>query len=298
MLGIGACGRPARRAAQPRRQPASSDVEIVRGVHYRRLATPESPIWLVDVDLTQPGIRVGVACRRLKRDESPRYGDALTAGEWCSATGAVAAVNGGYFGDSDGGRKEIVGLLASRGEVLSGARRRRGSRGGYVGSVFGVDPDGAPGIRWAIGSRGRQADLTVFDHPEGRAQATRWRVRDAVGCGPTLVHEGRLRVTDRQERLASRGRLPRTFVCYSVRDGRTDRLVLAVAASMEYSDAARFITGYFPSTHRQRCWAAMCLDGGGSSQLAYVREGRVSTPAPSPVTVPTAVVVWSGADKR
>ncbi len=60
---------------------------------------------------------------------------------------------------------------------------------------------------------------------------------------------------------------------------------------MEYADAARFVAGYFRSRHGTPCEAAMCLDGGGSSQLAYANESGISEPASSPVTVPTAVIV-------
>jgi len=280
----------------------SGAVQVAPGVRYRAIGDDDpiangSAVWLIEADLRERGVAIRVASAGLRERESPRYGDCRTADMWCAATGAVAAVNGGYFGEGDDERKEIVGLLVGDGKVLSAGPQRRGSRGPYARSVFGIGRDGSPGIRWATGRRGARASLTWYADPEQQDGSGKWSVREAVGCGPTLVVGGKVRVTDREERLVSPGRLPRTFIGYSTRSGKPDRLVMAVGQAMEYADAATFMVGYFRREHRAKCERAMCLDGGGSSQLAYVSNGAVATPAPSPVTVPTAIVVRARAER-
>ncbi|NLH97907.1 MAG: phosphodiester glycosidase family protein [Chthonomonadales bacterium] len=273
-----------------------ADVNLAPGVRYRSFPADDpigngSPVWLVEADLRQRGVTISVASSGLRERESPRYGDCRTAALWCAATGAVAAINGGYFGDGDEARKEIVGLLVGNGMVLSSGPQRRGSRGPYARSVFGIEKDGTPGIRWATGRRGAKADLNWYRDPEQTDPSGTWSVREAVGCGPTLVVSGRPTVTDREERLVSPGRLHRTFVGYSASSGKPAVVVVAVGGAMEYADAAAFMARYFEREHGVACARAMCLDGGGSSQLAYVREGNVETPAPAFLTVPTAIVV-------
>lgn len=292
-LAVG-CGDARKQAPLRPASPGASEVSVAPGVRYRALRAADSTVHVLDIDLTRPGVRVGVVSAGLRETESPRYGLARTARGWCTAKSAVAAINGGYFGERDGRRKEIVGLLAEEGVVLSGARRRRGSRGLYARSVFGISPEGVPGIHWATGRRGAPARLSVFAGPESPQTSGEWKVRDAVGCGPTLVRDGRAAVRDREERLVSPGSLPRTLVAYGPNDGAPRLLTLAVAERMEYAEAAAFIVDHFRTRHHMRCKAAMCLDGGGSSQLAYAHGGRIVSAAPSPVTVPTAVVVWAG----
>ena len=271
-------------------------IRVARGVRYRAVSehdplTNGSPVWLIEAQLGIPGPVIRVVSSGLDENESPRYGDCHTTALWCAATGAVAAINGGYFGDGDDRRKEIIGLLVGDRMVLSSGSQRRGSSGTYVRSVFGIGLDGAPGIRWATGRRGRKADLAWYAEP-GQAQASGiWSVREAVGCGPTLVVGGKVRVTDREERLVSRGRLTRTFIGYSSRSGRPDRLVMAVGYAMEYRDAAAFMVGYFKREYGAACERAMCLDGGASSQLTCIADGGVVEPYTAYVTVPTAIVV-------
>ncbi len=276
-------------------------VRVARGVHYRAIPendplTNGSPVWLVEAELGIPGPVIRVVSSGLRERESPRYGDCHVAALWCATTGAVAAINGGYFGDGDDKRKEIVGLLVGDRMVLSSGSQRRGSRGPYVRSVFGVGLDGSPGIRWATGRRGSKADLQWYSDPEQSQASGTWSVREAVGCGPTLVVGGKVRVTDRQERLVSPGRLPRTFIGYSSRSGKPDRLVMAVGQAMEYSDAAAFMAGYFRRELKTECERAMCLDGGASSQIACVADGNVVEPYAAYVKVPTAVAIKARVD--
>ena len=135
--------------------------------------------------------------------------------------------------------------------------------------------------------------MRLFPDPEVMESMGVWAVRDAVECGPTLVHKGRIWITDGAEHLRSPAALPRTFVAYSERQGVPDRLILCATVAMEYKDAAEFCMRYFGREHGIGCWAAMCLDGGGSTQMAYVKERQVISAVPALTTVPTAVAVWA-----
>lgn len=93
----------------------------------------------------------------------------------------------------------------------------------------------------------------------------RWKMETAVGGGPVLVHDGKIRVTNEEEGLFIRGEKdlhPRSAIGYT-RDGRI--IVLAVqgrtpgiAAGVTLSQEAKMLRDL-------GCWEALNLDGGGSS---------------------------------
>ncbi|HWB91154.1 MAG TPA: phosphodiester glycosidase family protein [Puia sp.] len=94
-----------------------------------------------------------------------------------------------------------------------------------------------------------------------------WKMRTAVGGGPVLIHDGKMRITDREEQLfpdATRDgeHLPRTAMGYT-RDGRLIVLVIqgrtpGVAAGATLNDEAQLLLDL-------GCYEALNLDGGGSS---------------------------------
>ena len=96
-----------------------------------------------------------------------------------------------------------------------------------------------------------------------------WKMRTAVGGGPVLIHDGKIRITDREEQLFPgthpRGqRDPRTAMGYT-RDGRLILLVVqgrtpGVAMGATLQQEAEILL-------RLGCYEALNLDGGGSSCL-------------------------------
>jgi exopolysaccharide biosynthesis protein len=94
-----------------------------------------------------------------------------------------------------------------------------------------------------------------------------WKMRTAVGGGPVLIHDGRIRITDREEQLFPEShpngeRLPRTAMGYT-RDGRLIVLVIqgrtpGVAAGATLHQEAQMLLDL-------GCYEALNLDGGGSS---------------------------------
>lgn len=224
-------------------------------------------------------------------------GQAYTPHDWLARTHALMAVNGGYFGAEDGaGRKEFVGLLVQKGRVRHAAPPLTGSgsatirRGRYVRSAFGLSSDGTPQIVWAATEPSRPQALRSCAGPM-RRESTPWTIADAVGCGPTLISGGTIVVTQYQERLVSPGPEPRTFVAYDSIAGKPRHLVVGIASGSDFAALAAFLSRYFSHYDGTSADAAMCLDGGASTQMTYSLKGAVQSPRETGVTVPDALIL-------
>jgi hypothetical protein len=188
-------------------------------------------------------------------------------------------------------------MQGRRGRVRRAAPPLHGSgghgllAGDYARSAFGLTSGGMPRIAWAATEPEQPQRVTAYIEPSMDVAGTDWDVAEAVGCGPTLIAPGFDAPTDRPERLASPGPLPRTFVAYDQRRGRARHFVLGIAEDMTYADLARFLRGYFRRAHGAPPTAAMCLDGGASTQLSYRLGGRVVSPLDTGVSVPDAVLI-------
>ena len=117
-----------------------------------------------------------------------------------------------------------------------------------------------------------------------------WKMRTAVGGGPVLIHDGKIRITSREEQLfpddgPDGEHDPRTAMGYT-RDGRLIILVVqgrtpGVAAGATLLREAQMLL-------QLGCYEALNLDGGGSSCLLVNgketihpsdREGQRPVPA-------------------
>jgi phosphodiester glycosidase len=94
-----------------------------------------------------------------------------------------------------------------------------------------------------------------------------WKMRTAVGGGPTLIHDGQIWITNKEEQLYPGGekeKHPRTAMGYT-RDGRLIILAIegrfpGIAEGATLQEEARILSDL-------GCYAALNLDGGGSSCL-------------------------------
>jgi Phosphodiester glycosidase len=94
-----------------------------------------------------------------------------------------------------------------------------------------------------------------------------WKMRTAVGGGPTLIHDGQIWITNKEEQLYPGGekeKHPRTAMGYT-RDGRLIILAIegrfpGVAEGATLMEEARILSDL-------GCYEALNLDGGGSSCL-------------------------------
>ncbi len=119
--------------------------EPARGVRTHIVPHGQARVAVIDVDLRARGVRVEVAASDIRVRAGVVSGRARTVEEWLRATGAVAGVNGGFFGKTIGDDfKEIVGLLKDAGRVRAAAPAYRSRRtGGYCAinsAIGGVAP--------------------------------------------------------------------------------------------------------------------------------------------------------------
>jgi exopolysaccharide biosynthesis protein len=96
-----------------------------------------------------------------------------------------------------------------------------------------------------------------------------------------------VRITDREERLVSKGKLQRAFIAYD----NEAHLVFGRVEAMEYAEVAKFLKAHFQKRFGSSVMEAMCLDGGSSAQVVYQKDGQFVDAAPAHVTVPTAVLL-------
>ena len=194
-------------------------------------------------------------------------------------------VNGGFFSLTTG---EDWNLVVRNGRLISRS----------IMSLRGTGPDSAlyyyP-TRGAIGiDRGRKADVawtftdtsrrwpyafeempvvskgkdsipSIFDLED--ISWKWWKMRTAIGGGPVLIHDGKIRITNKEEQLfpdSKNDYHPRTAMGYT-RDGLLIVLAIqgrtpGVAAGATLQEEARILLGL-------GCYEALNLDGGGSSCL-------------------------------
>jgi hypothetical protein len=268
-----------------------------RGVVVQRLFHGFAALHVIDADLSTPGVTVRVhAANPSSREWGWSVADARSVADWCRITGAVAGVNGGFFGEEvRPGRKEIIGLLKVAGKTYARAplyRARAADRVSYAHSTFGVVDSRRPMVAWVTSSRRSRDRLLAYPRPVDLRDGSPWKVDSALSGGPRLIHLGRNYVADRDERLVSVGALPRTFLGLSrARRAGGNRLVLATASAMSFEQAAGFLQSYFQSRHGVPCDEAMGLDGGHAAQLAYRSGDQILSARGVEVTVPTTVLI-------
>ena len=278
-----------------------SDETLMPGVVHRvETADNGTQVDIIDTDLSAAQVVPKVIASHVELSGGKVAAAALTPAEWQLQTHAVAVVNGGYFGEEHAdGTKDVVGLLVQAGRVRHAAPPLRGAgspgvqAGYYMRSACGVMSDGTPSITWAGTEVGHPQRVLSYAHPTAKVVrgGTEWPVWEAVGCGPTLYQHGRSVVTARQERLVSPEERPRTFLAYDVVAGVPAHFVIGVAASATYSEVATFLKQYFNKFYNSNPEAAMCVDGGSSTQLTYLGQDGVHSPIDTGIAVPDCIAL-------
>jgi hypothetical protein len=199
----------------------------------------------------------------------------------------LVVVNCAFFSLRTG---ELFSLVVKDGHMLSynvGALRGAGADSALyyypTRGAIGIDRGRSADVAWTFTDSSRRWPYAWEDMPviaKGTDTVPSifnfndiewkwWKMRTAVGGGPVLIHDGRMRITDREEQLFPGSpthrfgeHLPRTAMGYT-RDGRLIILVVqgrtpgvAAGASLEEEAAILLELG---------CYEALNLDGGGSS---------------------------------
>ncbi len=279
----------------------TSEETLASGVTHRVEAAPNgTQVDVIDTDLTASEVVPKIIASHIELAGGKVAAAALTPAEWQLQTHAIAVVNGGYFGDEHpDGTKDVVGLLVQAGHVRHAAPPLRGAGspgikpGYYMRSAFGIMADGTPSITWAATALGKPQQVLSYAHPTARTvrKGVDWPAWEAVGCGPSIFQNGKSVITARQERLASPEERPRTFLAYDLVVGVPTHFVIGVAASATYTDISGFLKQYYQHHYGTTPEAAMCVDGGSSTQLTYQSQDGIHSPIDTGIAVPDCIAL-------
>ena len=85
---------------------------------------------------------------------------------------------------------------------------------------------------------------------------------------------------------------PRTFVAYDLVAGVPTHFLIGVAASATYSEVAGFLKQYYRKYYDSTPEAAMCVDGGSSTQLTYEAPDGIHSPIDTGIAVPDCIALY------
>ena len=171
--------------------------------------------------------------------------------------GGILAINGGYFSDISS-----VSVLVSDGEVISA-----GPSGEVARGAFGL-VRGEPEIVWTNSKNSTVPNQ--FKTPLINLKKEIWNPAQAVGGGPVLVKDGKIKVTTKEEGFGGSHlqRHPRSAIGY--KDKNTLLLMVVdgrqrASAGVTLNELAEMMLGIGAKE-------ALNLDGGGSSAMVAAGE--------------------------
>lgn len=286
LLSISCSGRSGTATLTLDWQPVDSlNARLPEGIRVYAGRRDAMPIraWYVRIDERDPRITT----RIVQSDD--RTDNRETVSSFAEDMSVCVAVNGGYF-TMDVTPARHAGLLVTDHSILAPATRRvaRDSVTYPVArAAIGFTPDDDVQIVWAT----TQHD-TVFawhrpprNHPGDPAppldyaRARVWPVRDAIGAGPMLVYDGRIRVTADEEVFFGSA-IPNTHPRTAA--GRTagGALVLLVVDGRQPESGGVNLEQLAEIMLSLGVEQALNLDGGGSSTLV-VKGMMLNRPAGS-----------------
>ena len=192
-------------------------------------------------------------------------------------------VNGPFFSYEN---NQILSLLIRNGKIIShNVNTLKGSQEDSLlyyyptRSAIGIDRKRKADVAWIFSdpqrnrpyafenapviARGRDAVPSIYDL--GVVDWAWWEMRTAIGGGPTLVHDGKVWITNKEEQMfaeVDKEKTPRTGMGYTL-DNRLIILVIqgrskGIADGATLLQEARILKSL-------GCYEALNLDGGGSS---------------------------------
>ncbi len=171
--------------------------------------------------------------------------------------GGILAINGGYFSDTSS-----VSVLISDGEVLSPGPSGEEPRG-----AFGM-LQGEPEIVWANSKNSSIPNKYVIPQISNKKEL--WKPSQAVGGGPVLVKDGKIKVTSKEEGFGGSHlqRHPRSAIGY--KDKNT--LLFLVVDGRQQASAGVTLEELAELMWLIGAKDALNLDGGGSSAMVAAGE--------------------------
>lgn len=185
----------------------------------------------------------------------------------------ILAINGGYFSSNSS-----VSLLVSDGEIVA-----PGPKAGTAKGAFGL-VNGKPEIVWPYA-----IENNLYKYPKpGEAgpsspptanDANRWPATQAIGGGPVLIKNGKIKDYSKEEGFGGSHiqRHPRTAIGYL----NDSTLLMMVVDGRQKASAGVTIKELAQLMWEVGCYEAVNLDGGGSSAMVAAGE-VVNIPADTP----------------
>lgn len=169
----------------------------------------------------------------------------------------ILAINGGYFSSS-----ASESLIISDGEVIS-----QGPSGNITKGAFGM-VRGQPQIKW-INSKESPVPFK-YNLPEISKAGEEWNPAQAVGGGPVLIKNGKIKITSQEEGFGGSHLLrhPRTAIGY--KDQNT--LLLMVVDGRQQASVGVTLSELAQLMINIGAIEALNLDGGGSSAMVAANE--------------------------
>ena len=226
--------------------------------------------WYVVIDELHTGIRTRV----LQSDDVTDNRE--TVGSFAQDTSVCVAVNGGYFA-MDATPARHGGLLLTNAALRAPATRqvvRNAVTYEVARAAIGFTDNGEVEITWATT---RNDSVFSWRRPppnrEGRParpldydEAEAWRVSEALGAGPMLVTDGRVRITAEEEVFFGSS-IPSTHPRTAAGRTRDGSLILLVVDGRQPESRGVNLEELAAIMHDLGAVDALNLDGGGSTTL-------------------------------
>jgi len=237
----------------------------------------ETPLtaWYARVNLSSTSVDVRVVVSNQEDGKA-------TTSNLSASSGACLSVNAGYFSIQDD-RAQHIGLLVTDEKVVRSATSgifRENTRYEVARSAFGISQDGSVAIRWVTShgdsvfawSEPPRSALTLESVVLEMDDAVYWPVHYAVAGGPSLIHDGSVRITSEEE-LFSSSPIPNVHPRTAV--GITDDgyLILLVVDGRQSASRGINLTDLAEILLNLGVDSALNLDGGGSS--SFVVNGQL-----------------------
>ncbi len=230
--------------------------------------------WYTRIDLTSPEIEVRVMA---SDEEDGRE----TASSMARDLGACVVVNGGYF-RMDLNPSQHVGLLVSEGRMISRATSgifKDNLRFEIARATIGFSHDGSAKIGWAST---RSDTIFIWASPPAHAPgvpappldytlASTWSVTDAVSGGPSLLEDGRLRITVNEEVFFGSS-IPEVHPRTAAGIAANGDLILMVIDGRQTASRGVDLVELAELMNDVGAVAAFNIDGGGSSSFVVNGE--------------------------
>ena len=234
--------------------------------------------WYVEADLSD---------KSLQFDTDTASGRRLTPSQFHQKNeNPVVVVNGTFFSFATNQNLNLIirdgkviahNVTSVQGKGKDSTRFFKVSR-----SALGIDRERRADVAWVMTDSARSRARAVQDKPISRKdpypgisrsdtlwkKADTWKMHTAIGGGPVLVHDGRMRITNDEERMfmgkAREDLHPRTAMGYT-KDGRL--IILAVEGRRPKVSEGASLTDLADIFLKLGALEALNLDGGGSSCL-------------------------------